>query len=206
MMELKHVGKVVSTGRKVIVAYRTLPGDSDYCLVVPTENLTDPQHDALIRLVESSAGQSAYEFAEVMARSTFPDGSIMLANLHVNRKLIKLKTDQVLMTPTFTDSIRLDELNSLIASQRGVSINDLAIAPERPDPNVQIQEVAQVNTVPEVQEEQIAESVLTSTEPLSDDQIAKKYRSDADRLSKEAAKLRRMADELVPPVKRKRKS
>lgn len=205
MRELKHVGKVLSNNRKVIVAYRTLPGDSDYCLVVPTENLTNTQHDALINLVESSAGQNAYEFAEVMARSTFPDGSIMLANLHVNNKLIKLKTDQVLMTPTFTDSIRLDELNGIIATQRGVSVNDLAITPEKADPNTQVQEIAQVNSVPEVLAESNFDSVL-NTEPLSDEQIAKKYRSDADRLSKEAANLRRMADELVPPVKRTRKS
>lgn len=199
MMELKHVGKVVSTGRKVIVAYRTLPGDADYCLVVPTENLSDPQHDALIQLVESSAGQNAYEFAEVMARSSFPDGSIMLANLHVNGKLVKIKTDQIMMTPTFTDSIRLDQLNALIAEDRGVSINDLALKSEIPDPNVQVQEIAQVNELPQSTIES------NSLEPLSDDQLAKKYRSDADRLSKEAAELRRLAEELVPS-KRKRKS
>lgn len=194
MKDIKHVGRVISTGRKVIIAYRTLPGDSDYCLVVPTENLTDDQHDALIRVVESSAGQSAYEFAEVMARSQFPDGSVMLANLHVNRRLIKLKTDEVEMTPNFHASIRLDELNRIIAEQRGVSINDLAIAPE--NPTVEVQELAKVKELPETTE--------TILEPLSDEQLAKKYRSDADRLSKEAAQLRRMAEDLVPTRKRSR--
>jgi hypothetical protein len=42
----------------------------------------------------------------------------------------------------------------------------------------------------------------TSTEPLTDADLAKKYRSDADRLSKEAAQLRRMAEELVPTKKK----
>jgi hypothetical protein len=32
--------------------------------------------------------------------------------------------------------------------------------------------------------------------------MAKKYRSDADRLSKEAAQLRRMAEDLVPTKKK----
>jgi len=32
--------------------------------------------------------------------------------------------------------------------------------------------------------------------------LAKKYRSDADRLSKEAAQLRRMAEDLVPAKKK----
>lgn len=203
MADIKHVGRIVSTGRKVIVAYRTLPGDSDYCLVVPTENLTDAQHDSLIRAVESSAGQSAYEFAEVMARSQFPDGSVMLANLHVNGRLAKVKTDEVEMTPNFHASIRLDELNKIIAEQRGVSINDLAITSD--SPNTEVREVASVNELPASTESlpEIDQSEIS--QPLSDEQLAKKYRSDADRLSKEAAQLRRQAEELMP-TKKKSKS
>lgn len=203
MKELKHVGKIVTNGRKVIVAYRTIPGDSDYCLVVPTENLTDDQHDAIIRLVESSSGQNAYEFAQAMARSFFPNGSIMLANLVANNKLVKIKTDQIVMTPTFSSSIRLDELNAIIAKQKGVSINDLAITPEKPD--VDVKEIAQVSEVAPPTPDPIDLIQESAAEVLTDEEIAKKYRSDADRLSKEAAQLRRMAEELAPTIK-KRKS
>ena len=66
MAELKHVGRVIATGKKCIVAYRTLPGDAYNCLIVPTENLPDSYHDAIINLVESNGGQEAYEFAEAM--------------------------------------------------------------------------------------------------------------------------------------------
>ena len=57
MADLKHVGRVVATGKKCLIAYRTLPGDAYSCLIVPTENLPDSYHDALINLVESNAGQ-----------------------------------------------------------------------------------------------------------------------------------------------------
>jgi hypothetical protein len=41
MQNLKHVGRIKDTGKKVLVAFRTLPGDAYSCLVVPTENLPD---------------------------------------------------------------------------------------------------------------------------------------------------------------------
>lgn len=189
MVELKHVGKITATGRKVLVAYRTLPGDSDYCLVVQTENLTDTQHDALIHLVESSAAQNAYEFAEAMMRSYFPDGSNMLVNLHANGKLLKIKTDQITMTPTFHASIALDELNRIIAEQRGVSINDLSLVSDRPE--IEVQNVAQINETP-------VSTQAPVDQVLSDEQIAAKYRADADRLAAEADHYRKLAEELCP--------
>jgi len=101
MADLKHVGKIKATGKKVLVAFRTLPGDAYNCLVVPTENLLDDQHNSLIQLVESPAAQQAFEFHEVLARAKFPDGSTMLPTLHVQGKLIKVGTDKVEMTPNF---------------------------------------------------------------------------------------------------------
>ena len=91
-MALKHVGRVVGNRRKVIVAYRVIPGDPDYCLVVQTENLDAGEHDALIKTVESAAGQEAYEFAEAMARAFLPDGRNMLAGFNATGKLNKIET------------------------------------------------------------------------------------------------------------------
>ena len=54
MQNLKHVGRIKSTKKKVLVAYRTLPGDAYYCLVVPTESLDDSYHNAIINLVAVS--------------------------------------------------------------------------------------------------------------------------------------------------------
>jgi len=58
-MALKHIGRLEATGRKVAVAFRTLPDDPESCLVVQTENLGDSEHDVLMNLVESNAGQTA---------------------------------------------------------------------------------------------------------------------------------------------------
>ena len=69
MATLKHVGRIKSTGKRVVVAYRTLPGDAHHALVIPTEGLSDSYHNSLISTVESNAGQEAYEFAEAMDRN-----------------------------------------------------------------------------------------------------------------------------------------
>lgn len=215
MADLKHVGRMRTSGRKCLVVFRTLPGDAFSCLVVPTESLPDSYHDALINLVESNSAQVAFEFAEVLARATFPDGSTMLPSLHVKGFLNKVPTDQIEMIPNNQASILLSELNSLIAQQRGVSVQDLAIKPD-PVENVQIQELAQIhdispknkNTDPLMDQpvedfgRTTSASVNEESKPLTDADLARKYRSDADRLSKEAAELRRMAESLVPVKKR----
>lgn len=200
MVNLKHVGRIKANGRKVIVAYRTLPGESDAALVIDTASLTDDQHDSLIKLVESPAGQSAYEFAEAMARTNFPDGSIMLANLHFNSKLIKLKTSEVEMIPTMQSTISLDQLNQIIAEQRGISVNDLALGG-----GAQATEVATVKDISATTKtDVVAESQVAkiNEQPLTDEDLAKQFRSQADRLSKEAAELRRQAEALVPTKKK----
>lgn len=201
MAELKHIGRVKSNKKKVLVAYRTLPGESDSALVVMTENLSSDQHDSIMKLVESPAGQSAYEFAEVMSRVRFPDNTVMLPSLHISGKLTKVKTSDIEMTPNTQMSISLDQLNQLIAEQKGVSVNDLALGN---DPKATVTEAATVNELPMENTDVVAESQVANIDqqPLTDTDLAKQYRSQADRLSKEAAQLRRMAEELVPTKKK----
>lgn len=187
MTNTKHIGRIIKTGRKCLVAYRTLPGDAYNCLVVPTESIEDSQHDSLINLVESNSAQSAYEFAEVLARNVFPDGSVMLASLHRNNKLIKLPTDQVEMLPNMTTRIRLDELNVAIAEQKGIAIDELALTDLKSN-NAEVKDIAQVNEVP---------TVMPEVE-LSPEEHATKLRGQADKLSKQAAELRRQAETLSP--------
>lgn len=207
MANLKHIGRIKSTGRKVLVAYRTLPGESDSALVVPTESLTPEQHDALISLVESPAGQNSYEFAEVLARSRFPDGSVMLSSLHFNSRLVKVKTSTVEMIPNGFSTIGLDQLNQVIAEQRGISVNDLALGNGSSTQDLtqtQVEEVAQVKDISNTTNTNVvAESEVAKIDsPLTDDDLAKKYRSDADKLYKEAARLRAEAEKLAPTKKK----
>ena len=127
MAALKHVGRVVKTKKKCAVAYRVLPGDPDNCLVVFTESLDAADHDSLINLIESNAGQTADEFADAMARSSLSDGRNMLAGFHKTGKLTKVATNLIEMTPNNNTSLPLDELNKTIAEQKGVTVNDLAM-------------------------------------------------------------------------------
>jgi hypothetical protein len=201
MVNLKHVGRIKANGRKVIIAYRTLPGESDAALIIDTASLSDDQHDTIIKLVESPAGQSAYEFAEAMARTNFPDGSIMLANLHYHGKLTKVKTSEVEMTPTMQSIISLDQLNQLIAEQRGISVNDLALGGGAEATEVAVvKDISNTTKTNVVAESQVAK--IPNNEPLTDEDLAKQFRSQADRLSKEAAELRRQAEALVPTKKK----
>ena len=199
MADIKHVGRIVSTGRKCIVVYRTLPGDAFNALIIPTENLSESYHDALINLVDSTSAQTSNELSEVLARALFPDGSTMLPSLHVKGLLNKVPTDQILMTPNPSQSILLSELNQIIAEQLGVSVQDLSIKPEKPP--TEVQEVATAIDISPKNNN--TETVIDqASSELSKEQLAKKYRSDADRLSKEAAQLRRLAEELIP-IKKK---
>jgi hypothetical protein len=190
MAELKHVGRIIASGKKCLIAYRTLPGDAYSCLVVPTENLPDSYHDALINLVESNAGQTANEFAEALDRTQFPDGSRMLPALHAQGRLVKLPTREIEILPTNSTSIILSELNQIIADQQGIPVDELSIRP--------IEKLEKTEEIPATMPE-VVEVVVE----LTPEQQAKKYRSDADRLAKEAANFRRMAEELAPTIKKK---
>ena len=198
MAALKHVGRVTKTKKKCAVAYRVLPGDPDNCLVVFTEALDAADHDSLINLIESNAGQTADEFADAMARSSLSDGRNMLAGFHKTGKLAKVATNLIEMTPNNNTSLPLDELNKTIAEQKGVTVNDLAMK----DP--------QGATIAEVKDAPVADPAASYTAPatpdvLTDEALAAQYRSQADSLFKEAKTLREQAEELVP-TKRKSKT
>jgi hypothetical protein len=198
-MAIKHIGRMKTNKRKVAVAYRTLPGDANNALVVSTENLTDADHDILMQLVDSNSGQNAYELAEAMARTRLSDGSVMLARFHAQGKLQKVPTSDVLMTPDTNTTIQLDELNKIIADQKGVAVEDLALK-EDTQPVATAETVPATDTVTAPSNEPVAAS--TQEDVLSDEDLAKSYRSQADRLSKEAAQLRRQAEDLVPTKKK----
>lgn len=198
MKTIKHVGILKNTGAKVLVVFRTLPGESDKALVIPTAQLPDQYHDPLIGLVESAQAQDTNEFGEIMFTRRFPDGRPMLQAMSQDGRMVKVATDNVLMTPTLSSSIPLNELNALIAEQKNMAVDDLATLVAGGRPPEKVQEI-KVETPP------VTEPVITAntqTEALSDRDLARNFRSQADALYKEAAKLRKQADELDPPQKK----
>ena len=207
-MALKHVGRIITNNRKVVVAYRVVPGDPEHCLVVSTESLDAGEHDELMKTVESAAGQNAYEFGEAMARTRLPDGRVMLAGFHTTGKLRKVSTTEVEMTPTNNDSIKLSELNKIIADQKGITVNDLALrgtdGKAVPEPTLDT-ETADPAKVYTNNDAPLAETPVPSGDGIiTDDDLAAQYRSQADALFKEAKALREQAEELKP-TKRKTK-
>ena len=193
-MALKHVGRIAANKRKVVVAYRTLPGEPENCLVVTTENLDAADHDSLMKLVESDAGQNEDEFATAMARTRLSAGRIMLAGFHTTGKMTKVPTSSVEMTPDRNAGIMLDELNKMIAEQRGVAIEDLAVkSPDQDPTQTQESTIATASEIP---------STPVQEEVLDDAKLAAQYRSQADAMFKEAKRLREQAEELVPTKKK----
>lgn len=200
MKQIKHVGRLKKNGEKVLVAFRTLPGESGHCLVVPVALLSESYHDSIFSVVESDSAQEAFEFGEILFTRTFSDGRPMLQALTKDNILQKVTTDSVQMTPTPNTAIDLDQLNIFIAEQKNCAIDDLCnfVAGA---PRVKAEETVEKDIVEsDVQQPQKLQA--SENQPLSDKDIAKSYRSQADSMYKEAARLRREADQLDPPVKK----
>ena len=190
---MKHVGKMKNNSARIAIIYRTLPGDANSALVVGTNGLPDSYHDSLMSTIETDSGQQASELADLLSVRRFPDGEIMLSWLHNRGHLRKVPTSLVIMTPNSQTQIPLDELNKLIAEQAGISIDELAVT------DGSKKTVAKKPTAEAVEVIVPAEVIPESTDPLVK---AKSYRSQADKLAKEAANFRRLAEELDPAVKK----
>jgi hypothetical protein len=161
--------------------------------VLGTGNLSDSYHNAIVSLVDSQQAQDANEFGDIMSIRHFPDGRLMLPAMHEDGKLVKVVTTDVLMTPNTTDSISLDQLNVLIAEQKGLALDELAY---EIGSSVSKEDTSAKNKASEKTE------VVEQTETLEISSNASDLRSKADALYKEAAKLRKQADELDPPKKK----
>lgn len=181
-----------NNGAKIVIVYRTIPGDSKSALVVGTQALMDSYHDSLMSLVDSDTAQQANELADVMSVRRFPDGSNMLQYVHANGLLMKVPTAGVLVTPDNKTSIPLDELNNIIAQQKGITLDELSIKDGSNSTVPTISEKTKQST------EEVAETVIIEAK-LSPAEL----RSKADALYKEAAKLRKEADEIDPPKSKK---
>lgn len=204
MKQLKHIGRLKNTGAKVLVVFRTLPGESNSALVLPVAGLSDSYHDSLIELVETSQAQDVFEFGEIMHIRHFSDGRPMLVCMQQTGRLSKVATDNVIMTPTVSDTVPLDKLNLLIAEQRNCTVDELYTFVAGAPKKANVTSAQDLQNQPNVDSDVPAavRAQASSSEPLSDKDLAKSYRSQADGMYKEAARLRKEADLLDPPQKK----
>lgn len=203
MQSLKHIGKIKNTGTKVLVVFRTLPGESNMALVLPTATLPDMYHNAMMDLVETTPAQDSFEFGEQMFIKYFPDGRPMLQAMQADNRMQKVPTDTVIMTPTNQHNMPLDQLNILIAEQKNCTIDELCTFVKGSTPSTKLKEQPKKADAPAAKVEPLKapENAL-----LTDKDIAKSYRSQADAMYKEAARLRKDADDLDPPAKKATKA
>lgn len=210
MKSLKHIGKLKNTGVKVLVVFRTLPGESHMSLVLPVNQLPDAYHDSIMTLVETDQAQDVFEFGEIMHIRPFSDGRPMLRAMQADGRLQKVPTDNVIMTPNPNANILLTDLNVLIAEQKNCTIDELCnFVSGAPADKAEVKEVAKVKDVQPNVDSDIPAPVraqATTNTVLTDKDIAKSMRSQADALYKEAARLRKEAETLDPIQKKTKKT
>lgn len=211
MANMKHIGRVANTGMKCIVVFREIydergnVSDPNHCLVVETERLPDMEHDDVVRVVESPAGQEAQQFYQIAHRSMFSDGLNMLTKLHNRGYLRKYPTDQIELTPNSSTVIKLSEVNEIIRKQStGMSeadiknsmVDDTDKAPRQLDGKS-----APVNLDPT---QTIDQAIPTQEAALDDVALAKNMLTQADVFLAEAQRLQEEAYSMAPDLKPKR--
>jgi len=132
--QFKHIGKLKEDGANVAIIFRTVPDEPNNCLVIGPKFLDDTNHNAFMKALESQEGQSSFELGTYLNRTTFPDGTNMLSFLHQGNYIKKINTANVVVTMGSGNDgqVSLDELNKLIAKERGVKVSELAVADPTP--------------------------------------------------------------------------
>ena len=106
---VKHVGQYGQ--KRCVVVFREVPNEEDQCLIVMSDTLEGRMHDELMEVIEGPEAQSAKDLADVLNRRQFSDGSNMLTQLHYAKRLTKVATNMVDMTPLPGQRVGLAQLN-----------------------------------------------------------------------------------------------
>lgn len=109
---VRHIGK--HNEKRCVVVFRKIPELDHMALVIYSDLLPRLIHDEVMRAVESPQGQDTVAISDVLFRTIMADGNNCLQSLHKNGLLKKVPTNQILMTPNASSSVRLDELNDLL--------------------------------------------------------------------------------------------
>lgn len=194
-MFVKHIGK--HGDRKVAVVFRKVPNEDHMALVCYTETLKTEMQDALMRAVESEPGQQALDLGEALQRAMSPDGRPILEVLHVEGKIKKVSCNQVIMTPSPNNTVRLDELNTILdqLEQGGEAVQKLAEIDQNSglvDPSAQRRAQEIVGA---------ANNTLNPNDGLSDEALAENFESQAAKMEAEAKGLLEEAKRLKGEAK-----
>jgi len=186
----KHVGRIVNSDRRCVVAFRELPNDPKNCLVIDTDALPDRFHDGVMTAVENQIAQETVEFYKYLQRNSFVDGTNMLTALHNKGWLVKQPTENVVMLPAPNQKISLVELNDQLRKLGFDVYADEEEAKQSPSEEV-LETVAPTANIPTSVK---GNEALTKT--ISNKDLAKDFMAQADKYLEEANKLKEQALEL----------
>lgn len=113
---LKHIGR--QQDRKVAIVFREVPGEEHMCLVIYPEVLPVSFHDPIMKVLESDVGQQAENLGDALFRSMLPDGRPILQTLHAEGMIKKIQTKNVVVTPTATSHVNLEEMNNILREMK----------------------------------------------------------------------------------------
>jgi hypothetical protein len=194
---IRHVGRVDSTGSRIVVVFRQLPDELENALIVFSDALSDRYHDELMSAIESVNAQSGPDLFPWLQRQRFSDGIPMLEALHRKKLLHKHPTDKILMTPRRDMVIKLDELNVDLKDIDWGGLDQQA-STEKPGPSA-------VDTYAVQPGDHAPASATSAGETaLSDSDIAAQRLTQATSLEEEAKRLRDEAYDYDPNLKPKR--
>jgi hypothetical protein len=127
--KIKHIGKMVDGGAPVAIIFRTVPGEPKNCLVVGPKFLDNNYQDTFMKALESAEGQNAFELGHHLMRSRFSDGVEVLPFLHQANFIKKMPTEKIMVSMGAGNKgeVLLDELNELIAKQKGITVDELSL-------------------------------------------------------------------------------
>jgi hypothetical protein len=214
MSFLKHIGR--HGDRKVAVVFKQIPGDEHMCLVIYPDLLPMHIHDPIMKILESTVGQAAEELADVLHRNLLPDGRNVLETLHAERVMKRVQTEQVILTPNASSSVKLSELNNILnqMKQGADAVKKMAELDRNSglvDPSVkrgaerqfkeeqrQRQQPAGYN-MPQAPVDGVLDDRTIAVNMLAQ---AERMEVEANSLIKEAARMKKEAAQLNPGVKR----
>ena len=217
---IKHVGK--HNNQKIVILFRKVPDEGHMALVSYSDLLPRMFHDEVMKALESPIGQNAKEFSDVLFRTTMPDGQNCLESLHRNGFIKKVPTNQVLVTPTNSSNVRLDELNGILdeMEQGEEAIKRLAdldanagmTGKKRTAEPREVGAPVNSRATPASAANTSAESYIADSGILDDSTLAAqrlaqavKMKADAQSLLAEAARLEQEAAALTPATNVTRK-
>ena len=108
---MKHVGKIVTTDQRCVIAFMQIPNRESHALVIPTDTLPPRYEQAVMDVLKSPEGQNEDTFALALSRRLMPDtGKNIFATLHDRALLQAEPVGNIVMLPMPNHPIKLTEV------------------------------------------------------------------------------------------------